>query len=161
MHSCVLLTETSTRQFLSHSGRSCYLSTSRAALPPGLKPGKHTQIEAFRQKENKNLKPKTSKVLKRKKAGSSKSSKNRESLCGKGKFSSGRVWESSTQWKSSSSYHVPIKVHWPGSTVTNYPSGSTYDSISMLDSFLMSNMSPRISAKSPPDDCFKMQSTLL
>lgn len=71
------------------------------------------------------------------------------------------LWEYSTQWKSLSSYRVPIKVHWPGRPVTNYPSGSTYDSISMVDSFLMSNRSPRISAKSPPDDCINMQPTLL
>lgn len=35
--------------------------------------------------------------------------------------------------------------------MTNYPSGSAYDSISMADGFVMSNRSARISAKSPPD----------
>lgn len=71
------------------------------------------------------------------------------------------VREHSAQWKSSSSYRVPIKDHWPGRSVTNYPSSSTYDSISMADSFLMSNRSARISAKSPPDDFINTQPTPL
>lgn len=174
---CASLTEKSVNQPSDFSGsfRKILLPFNKQSGPPGW--GQREAREVGRQKENRaerdtetkeEVDSFLTKFWRRKKQREKKTSqecnwKERGSkFCtARGKILRVRVWEYSTQWKSSSSYSVPIKVYWPGRPVTNYPSGSTYDSISMADSFLMSNRSPRISAKSPPDDSINTQPTLL